>query len=502
MLPKELEDVIANPTIENIKFLVKWLFPTLPAAQNITETQAYIIKRVAFQEKQRISISAYTRYGKTQTIAIAVGLYILMNENKRVKFIGPTSEQAGIIRDYMSDLILNSRGNILLSIAEISVHKEQRLKAEASSQRLTFTNGCEYRVVTAHGKGSAAMGYGGDLIIMDEAAMITREAYAKITRMLGDDPENSSLIELFNPWDRDTKAFDHSINSRFERIKIDWRTGIKEGRTTEDYIEEQRQDLDPISFMVLYESEFPKESEHSIHSIDAIEKAEKISFGFEEKLNKLRKDRDNKCIRNKKPIYEELNKYSYIIACDPADEGMDFTVITSGICKNEKFFEITDLYSESKSEPMELVGKLMNRAKKFNNDIPIYIKLDSVGFGKGPISRLKEIIEEENLKNFHVIKCDAGEAPVKNKDDYLNKKAENNFRLKDLMVDGKVSLSKLQDYREYATMKRELLSMKKKKTSNEKWKIEDPEKSPDYNDSLVIFTWKGRIKPQIDFVDL
>ena len=63
-----LKEAIAN---EDFEFIAKWLFPNHKATQNMTFYQIYIGKQIAFSKHQRISISAYTRYGKTQIVAAA-----------------------------------------------------------------------------------------------------------------------------------------------------------------------------------------------------------------------------------------------------------------------------------------------------------------------------------------------------------------------------------------------------------------------------------------------
>ena len=498
MNPNEmLREIFKNRTIQNTKTLVKWLFPNLKAAQNITYKQAEIVKKIAFSETKRLSISAYTRYGKSQVVAIAVAIYILINKNKKVKFIGPTDDQAQIIKNYMSELILQSRGNLLLNLSEIEVKtKKERIKAEASSKRMTFKNGCEYRVVTAHGKGFGAMGHGADLIVMDEAAMISRESYAKITRMLGDDPENAQLVELFNPWDRDTKAYDHSISTLFDRIEIDYRVGIKEGRTTEAFIEEMRNDITPLEFTVLYESRFPEQSEDSLFSLAWVTAAEERTYDFDIKLQeKLKEHRDlmakrsdypESVFRSKiNPIKEELSKYRKIIACDPAELGLDETVMFWGI-EYENKFQIIDYFSESKSEPMQVVGKVINIAEDFfNKEIKNSIIIDRIGIGSGPLSRIKEVLKEKNIRGVSVLGAHFGEQATK-KDIFQNKKAENYFRLADIMRDDMIDIPKIEKLRTQAMME------KWERTSTNKKIVKDPDKSPDFLDALVFLVWKDK----------
>ena len=510
-IPPELVEALRK---RDVKFLVKQLFPNVTAAQKVTPWQCYIIRIIAFSEKKRISISAYTRWGKTQTVAIAVALYILINENKRVNFIGPNTDLASLIREYMADLILDCEP--LLAMADLESTGKQRLKKEATKNRLTFSNNCEYRVVTAHGKGFSAMGKGGDLNIMDEAALISRDSYAKITRMLGDDPENSILVELMNPWDRNTKAFDHSISPRFERIEIGYRIGIKEGRTTKTFIDEQREDVSPLEFTVLYESKFPDESEDSIHSLKKIEQAEKNRFYIDEDIEDL-----IKVIENPKKYKEievknakkELNRYKRIISCDPAEMGLDETVIKQGAAQDNRYFEVNEMYSEFKSDPMELVGKLMKRAREYIGfTIPGEIHIDRVGIGSGAFSRLKELKREYGMKNLTIVGCHNGERPLsttkdasrkgrnKRKGEFSNKKIENNWRLRDLLFDNCISLYNISKHKDYMRLKTQMLSMKWKINSSELKEIIKPDDSPDFNDALVYMIWRSENKLTYAFI--
>lgn len=493
MIPEQLQEAIDK---EDFKFISEWLFPKHKAAQNLTFYQSYIGKQIAFSKSKRISISAYTRYGKTQIVAIAVCIYILINKNKKIKFIGPTDDQAGLIKDYMAELIIGSRNDIMLNLTEIKASGAARIKAEASQKRMTFRNGCEYRVVTAHGKGFTAMGHGGDLIIMDEAAMISRESYAKIVRMLGDDPENAMLVELYNPWDRDTKAFDHSISPLYLRIQIGYKIGIEEGRITKEFVMEMKGDMTPLEFCVLYLSKFPDEAEDSLHSLAKIEAAEKLFFNFEDELKYIvsKLEHPDRLRKSELEAFKhDLVRYKMIISCDPADMGLDFSVVKWGIERDGALFEPYGVWHEPKSDPMELVGKLIKRAKEYIDPmVQGEIKIDRIGIGSGSLSRLKEIKGEQNLNNLKIIGCHNGEDAI-NKIEFRNKKAENNFRLKALFAEGQVALGYLAQSPDYQRIKTELLSMKWKMTSAEKKIIVDPEeKSPDFNDALVYFIWKDK----------
>lgn len=471
---------------KDVNFLAKYHFPTNRAAQNLTPSQIDIIRKIVYLESKRINISAYTRYGKTQIVAIALCLFILLNRNKKIKLIGPTEDQAGLLRDYMSELVNDSV--ILSGLADLDLARKDKLNKESSRKRLTFKNGCEYRVTTAHGKGFAAMGMGADIVVIDESAMISRESYTKIVRMLGDDPENSILIELYNPWDRDTKAFDHSISDRFERIHIGYEIGIKEGRITQEFVDEMREEMTSLEFEVLYNSRFPEQSEDAIFNLGRIKKAPSIGIIFEPGVKNLLAKLENMSkytefqVAN---IKKELSQYKAVISADIADKGKDHSVMMWGFRKGN-FYQMTGCYSEPQTENMDFAGRINNKIKEFGRIIKIIVNIDCIGVGTGVVSRVREWVREHGYKNVKVNACHFGEGAIK-KERFMNKKAENYFRLKDLFSDNHV---RTLDIRELTT---NLVAMKWEFSSSGKIKIIDPDGySPDWSDCCVYFIWDDK----------
>ena len=822
---------------KDVNFLAKYHFPTNKAAQNLTPSQVEIIRKIVYLESKRINISAYTRYGKTQIVAIALCLFIILNRNKKIKLIGPTEDQAGLLRDYMSELVNDSV--ILSGLADLDLARKDKLNKESSRKRLTFKNGMEYRVTTAHGKGFAAMGMGADIVCfpkntlintnkgildikdivdnkidckilsynhqsnkfeykpiltyfktnskkfikithsqgslictpnhpiyvkdlnyvpakclcvngkiyilkgfnynyasnkmsyvrqhilhktkpfkkketsflqsqvffrlanwkkqssmgwwkkrsemfnlwkdifsrlckdfrrekkskilqhillcksekakreeknkakmwllwkrllgdsckstgsilfsklceqspfkqdgwlwksclerwntissiyprvqqsikitdktkrwiqmflmwknrnfmyssyrlrqeeqhtfksdnimcqlpyenelqkrdveevlikrieeinkreeyvynlevkdnnnyfadgilvhncIDESAMISRESYTKIVRMLGDDPENSILIELYNPWDRDTKAFDHSISDRFERIQIGYEVGIKEGRITQEFVDEMKEEMTSLEFEVLYNSRFPEQSEDAIFNLGRIKKAPNIGIDFEPGIKNLLAKLENVSkftefqISN---IRKELSQYQAVISADIADKGKDHSVMMWGYRK-ENFYQMTGCYSEPQTENMDFAGRLINKIKEFGRIIKILVNIDCIGVGVGVVSRVREWVREHGYKNVKVNACHFGEGATK-KDRFMNRKAENYFRLQGLLNENHV---KTLDIRELTT---QLVAMKWEFSSSGKIKIIDPDGySPDWSDALVYFIWDDK----------
>jgi len=443
--------------------LCKKIFPGVPSAQNMTPMQEEIIKAIVYNDDKRLCINAMTRYGKTQCVALATAIYILYRRNKKIALIGPTRDQTEIIRNYLAELIV--RCDFLAKLCDIDRGNDiNRLQRESSRKRLTFKNGCEIRTLSAHGEAEGLMGFGADVVIKDESALIGKEANAKIMRMLGDDPENAILIELSNPWTKDNMYYEHYISGRFKTIHVGWEIALDEGRVTQTFVDEMKEELTPIEFCVLYESNFPDEGEDSLFRFDDINKA-------------IDKNFDDGGVK--------------VISCDPADKGLDRTVLMWGYEKDGKY-KVKDIYSEPISDNMNIANRIINWVETKGANI---INIDCIGIGVGVVSRVKEVLRG---KNIQINACHFGEAPeqistklgqlpTSTKKRFVNKKAEQYFRLKELFIDEMV------DIPDDRKLKKELMLMQWDKTLSEKIKIVDPEdKSPDFADALVYFCWKDR----------
>ena len=335
-----------------------------------------------------------------------------------------------------------------------------------------------------------------DILVRDEACLLNRDAFTKSSRMVGDNPEESIIIELYNPWDRDNPAFEHTMDPEWDVTQIGWEQAVTEGRTTQKFIDQQKKDLRPLEFTVLYESKFPMQGEDSLFSLEWIKMSEENHFKLQDQLdNTLKGFRHlketmtqlsaNEYTKKKNEFEEELSKYTKIVACDPAEKGLDETVVVWGIEYNNRF-ELVSHWSEAKSEPMGVVGKVVDIATKFiEPEIRGKINIDRIGIGSGPLSRLKEVIRDKNIKNIKVLGCHYGEKAMKS-DIFHNKKSENYFRLSDLMRDD------MMDIPVHHKFRNQLVAEKWERSSSNKKIVKDPDKSPDWGDSLVYFVWKDK----------
>ena len=217
----------------------------------LTKTQEEIVQTIAFSDHNRVVICCMTRYGKTRCTAIGILLYILLNKDKRILLLAPRFDQTSILRNYMAEGIMECP--LLIDMLDLDYEtKAEHLKKEISRKRITFKNGCELIVLSAEGTAERLMGFGADLLIIDESCLISYEVFrSKISRMLGDSPE-SILIEIGNPWSRDNQFYEHWIDSKFKKIHIGYEIALREGRVSPVFLEEQKQLLTSTEFQVLY----------------------------------------------------------------------------------------------------------------------------------------------------------------------------------------------------------------------------------------------------------
>jgi hypothetical protein len=477
------------------KGLCKLLFNEEP-----TETQAGFIKEIAFGEHKRIVICAHTRYGKTYSVALAVLLYVLFNEKKKIGLIAPIREQTGILRNYIADFCIQAP--IFRSLIDLDLTGLDRLKKEVSKNRITFKNGCSLQVLSAEGEATRLMGWGFDLVILDESCLIDAEVYRqKISRMLGDSAD-AMLVEIGNPWNRNNHFYKHWMSPEFLKIHIGFETGLQEGRITQEFVEEQSKVLTANEFRILYEARFPEESEDALLRTAWIEEALKRKFDFDAAIKKevdIRKIIEGKLkIGEGEPtILPELIKAGIeqsdafqmirrvkekdttplipvpkiVMGLDVAEMGLDSTVLT--VCRTfENKYELIAVHAWDKKDTMVTAGKVDEFCQKYN---PSMINVDATGVGSGVASRLQEM-------HWPARAIKVGESPTNEraKGRFRNKKAEFYWTLRDVFEQGNISII------ESGRLIEELSSMRYEFGSTRKVQIVDPEKSPDYSDSLML----------------
>ena len=399
-----MKELFGDNANYDTKLVVKTLFEI-----DLTDNQLKIVESVAKDDKKnkRVVICCYTRYGKSFCVALGILLYLLTHTNKRILLLSPTDRQTTIIRNYIVRfLIFNANSRKLL---DIYARREEKLKRELSHKRITFKNGCEILVMSTEGRAARLMGFGGDLIVMDESALISHEVYQmRITRMLGDSP-NSKLIEIGNPLHKDNQMYEHWLDPKFTHIHIGYDTGIAEERITEEFIEEERKEITDTQFKILYDAEFPDATEDQL----------------------IRGDWIRNALREKPKMTEE--NVIRILGCDIARFGEDKTVLTYLKVYSNAFYVIEKIKEYAMQDTHVTTGYIIDMDNKyyFNKII-----VDDTGLGGGVVDNLKHN-KSTKKKTISFI---AGKSPKKEEDKkrYLNVKAEFYIKMSKIFEAGNI----------------------------------------------------------------
>lgn len=104
------------------------------------------------------------------------------------------------------------------------------------------------------------IGEGTTRLILEEASAIPNNLVGMAMRMLGDNPDDNFCLKLGNALYL-SHFSDSCESSRYKVYNIHWKKALKEGRTTEEFVEEQRQSMTKRQFESMYECKFPDPDE-------------------------------------------------------------------------------------------------------------------------------------------------------------------------------------------------------------------------------------------------
>lgn len=230
-------------------------------AFDLTDGQADIFNLVYYKLKPRVEIIASTQYGKSDVVGMAID-YRMYTHREPFAIVAGQKAKSQIIMDRVIQHLFDQPKfyNLLELDSQMTL---DRLRRERSRDNITLKTGGSVRTFTAgtsSGKylDTALTGFGSPNIIEDEASLIDDPYQAMIMRMLGGhSTKDTFLCKIGNPFRRN--HFFRTWNSeRYFKLLIDYHQGIREGRYSEDFIDEVR--AEPF-FDVLYECQFPAENE-------------------------------------------------------------------------------------------------------------------------------------------------------------------------------------------------------------------------------------------------
>jgi hypothetical protein len=351
-----------------------------------TEKQIEIFYNLIFRKKNRIQILASTQYGKSLIVALSC-IILSCLRGQLIAVIAPSKEKAKIImRYYISHL-----GDSHLFYDKLEKNtKLERLRQEESKERIILRNGGGIFIVSANASDSikgiqSAMGEGAKIVIQDESALIPDNIESTIFRMIAGHPDGF-YCKIGNPFYRNhfLKSWQ---NPKYEKIFIDYEQALKEGRYTQEFIEEARK---KPHFGILFECKFPR--------ADMVDPR-----GFSTLLSD--EDLTQKSI---KP-FGELR-----MGVDVAEGGGAFNVI---VLRWANFAKVELKYISENT--MDLVGRIVQTAKE-HDILAQNIFIDALGVGKGACDRLRE-------QRWAITEV-KGSEKADDDTEFVNKRAENYWR--------------------------------------------------------------------------
>lgn len=359
----------------------------------LSPSQQKIFETIYLKTDPRNQIIAPTQYGKSLTVALAV-LCRTIAFNERFIILAPSEKKAQIIMQYIIDHVFDVPAFTKLLELEETVSLD-RLRRERSRNNLTFKGGGGIMTLTLdarNGKKSieAAMGFGGNRLILDESSLIDDTLYSTVKRMLGGYPyEDTFLLEIGNPFYRN--HFYRTWNTeRYNKLFIDYKVGLAEGRYSEEFINEMR---DEAFFSVYYECIFPDEN-----AID--------EFGYRVLLTN---DELNEAFN-----HDDLSKDGELYLGADIGGGGDYNVF---VMRNDQYAWIEA--KNRSNDTMTNVTEVQRLLEKYPNLEDRHVFIDDIGIGRGVTDRLKEL--DLNVQGVSV-----GESPrfAEAKTKYKNVKAE------------------------------------------------------------------------------
>jgi len=428
---------------------------------DLYSTQEDIVRSIALETEDRITINTYTQYGKTFSIGVGLALKILeaagRNDKLEIAVIAPTESDsenvkrklldAGLESPLFRDIIDTGRGN-----------DPSDLKKRASKEVITFNDGdiVLQRLSASSGqggKGQGLMGSGADIVVLDESNRVPRKVYREnITRMLNS--ESAVLIEAGNPIHKDNQFYQHCQDPQFRTFHVSDEKGVEEGRHSKMFFERKARELggrDSRDYKVLYKSEFPDQVRSALIRHDWIEAAQERSVEFED-------------------------DFDVVYGLDVADMGKDKTVLTR-IERQGSKVRVCRQWVLSDSDDTAKTARWASE----NIEQGSRVVVDYAGIGAGVWSKLNEM-------GFDAVKFMAGENPESEEDRFLNKKARNFFKVRDMLQDGDMAFAEGLP----GELFKELTHVEIERSRKDKIKIEDPDSgSPDHADSLMMSLYQG-----------
>lgn len=185
-------------------------------------------------------ISAPTRYGKSETLGMAL-LFLAAVFHLKVPIVGGSAEKAQKIMAYIVGHI-GDHPDFYNGLINVKLSEIEKLKVTISKDTLRWSDGgwilvtsIDSRQISKEGEG--VVGEGGDVVVLEEAGLIKhREQFSKVVRMPEGKRGWGKLIMAGNCVEN--SVFEDAYNSPlYTKIRITLEQAIEEGRYTQEELD-------------------------------------------------------------------------------------------------------------------------------------------------------------------------------------------------------------------------------------------------------------------------
>lgn len=375
--------------------------------------------------------------GKTTTTALFCIWYALMHNDVQILIVAPMQEHALEFYSKLKDLI--ERSDILKDFTTTN-----------RAELVQFYNNSKIKFLSVGPYGLAIRGKSNDVIVEEESPYIKDKIVKTVIIPTGATKPNLKYIKIGTPFGKN-HFYEASMNDRWKVHHYDYSHGIRTNLITQEFIDEQKENLTSTQFNTEYGALFVDDSD-SYFTFELI----------------------NNCIENKDIIdtrVSEIRKKStYVLGLDIARFGEDKTVYIV----LEKPFDEDKIYThyifETEYKPLtDVIERVKFLHSQYNFEKVI---IDETGLGAGVVDSLKSHLQD---------RLEGVTFTMKSKQDlYTN--------LQKLMERGKIRLLN------HKKLLFELIDLKKSIAKDEKnVLIHHPDKGhDDYPSALALATWYFR----------
>jgi hypothetical protein len=389
-------------------------------------------------------------------------VFIACIQDEVVSVVAPSNEKAKEIMRYF----IQHLGDHIAFFSQLeSDTKLERLKQEESKDRIILRNGGGVYTLSvnqrAFGKSiESAMGKGSRIVVMDEGGLMADHTEATVYRMIAGKGINAFYCKVGNTFYTE-KPYSHfyKTSDTYPKIWIDYKQALKEGRYTQEFIDEAR---GKPMFRELYECLFPPRDTLDADGYRYLFPKNMIVEAFIDEL----------------PEEMEGGRISAVDVGRGGDE-------TTFVHRHDKY-----MWLQEKNQSKDLMGHV-TIVRGMIEDGSKYVNIDDTGVGGGLTDRCVEV-------GLKVQGIAWASQPQVDKIRFLNRKAENYWSLYEFLRDG----GKLLRHDGWL----ELAEVKYKINSSEKIQIEPKERmklrglhSPNIADAGAL-TFNTMSIPDLSFI--